>query len=118
MSFRGYVYDADLNPVAGAEQAGIRPVIIIQPYKILGQSPTVIIVPVTTDREDKYARRLPSSVILKKGDGGLTEESIALCNQIRAITKGRIGKKRGELSNDGMSKITKAVGIITGVLEP
>lgn len=109
----------DLEPTFGAEQAGTRPVIIVQPYDLFGQFPTVVVVPTTTFREDKKAAELPSSVFLRRGDGGLTEDSIALCHQVRVLAKGRLQTPSiGELSPASMGKITTCLTYVLGIAKP
>ena len=84
---RGDVVLCDLNPVIGTEQAGIRPAVILQIDRANAVSPHTIIAPFTT-----RIRRalLPSHVLIAAGNGGLRQDSVVLCEQIRAIDKRRI----------------------------
>ncbi len=102
----------DLNPVIGTEQAGIRPVIILQIDKANLVSPHTIIVPFTTKIRKAL---LPSHVLLKAGEGGLTEDSVVLCEQIRVVDKQRIIKTLGYLNSNSMQEVSQAVNIILGL---
>jgi len=109
---RGDVVLCDLNPIIGSEQAGIRPVVILQIDRANVASPHTIIVPFTS----KIRRAiLPSHVFIPAGNGGLTQDSVILCEQIRVIDKQRIVKKLGRLSDSYMSEIEKAMLIILGL---
>jgi mRNA interferase MazF len=104
---RGEVYQADLNPVAGSEQGGKRPVLIVSRDAINVNAPIVIAVPLTS-RENK--RRLyPTHVEL--GAGGLAKDSVALCEQVRAISKDRLTKKIGQVSPQRMTAVDAALKI-------
>ena len=86
---RGDVVLCDLNPVIGTEQAGVRPVVVLQIDRANAVSPHTIIAPFTT----KIRRALlPSHVVVPAGVGGLTQDSVVLCEQIRVIDKRRIIK--------------------------
>jgi mRNA interferase MazF len=106
---RGDVYLARLDPTEGSEQAGERPVIVVSRDAINQNSPLVIVVPVT-DRSHKR-RIYPSQVVLKVGDGGLTKESVALGEQIRAINTGRFIKHMGQLGPASLTQIGAALRI-------
>ncbi len=110
MPKRGDVYMARLEPREGSEQGGERPVIIMTRDSINQNSPVVVIVPVT-DRGHK--RRLyPSHVVLKEGDGGLTKDSVALGEQVRAINTTRFTRFLGHLSSNSMTQIGTALKIV------
>lgn len=79
---RGEIWLADLNPIQGSEQAGIRPVLIFQNDTISRFIATVLAIPFTTDLR---RASLPSCVRMSKGEGGLTNDSVALCHQLRAL---------------------------------
>lgn len=85
----------DLNPVIGTEQAGIRPVVIVQIDRANAVSPHTVIVPFTTKIRQSL---LPSHAAVLAGNGGLTQNSVALCEQIRVIDKRRIVKALGHLN--------------------
>jgi mRNA interferase MazF len=106
---RGDVYRAVLDPAEGSEQAGTRPAIVVSRDAINANSPVVIIVPVTNRANKKHI--YPSQVEMKMGEGGLTCDSVALCEQVRAISETRLKNCMGTLSNAGMSRINAALKI-------
>jgi len=106
---RGDVYDAQLSPTEGSEQAGRRPVIIVSRDAINNSSPVVVIVPLTKVANVK--RLYPNNMVLKRGDGGLSVDSVALGGQVRTISKTRLQKKRGVLSTKSMQSINRALRI-------
>ena len=102
----------DLNPVMGTEQSGIRPVVILQIDRANNVSPHTFIAPFTT----KIRRaQLPSHVFVPADIGGLTQDSVVLCEQIRVIDKKRIIKVLGNLDDSYMEKIDRALSIILGL---
>jgi mRNA interferase MazF len=109
---RGDVVLCDLNPVIGTEQAGIRPVIIIQIDRANSVSPHTIIVPFTS----KIRRALlPSHVFVPTGVGGLSQDSVILCEQIRVIDKSRIIRVIGHLDIDYIVQLEVALTTILGL---
>jgi len=92
---RGEICIADLNPVQGSEQSGIRPVIVFQNKRIAHFSSTIIIIPLTTNIR---RAELPSCLTISPFESGLNEKSVALCHQIRVIDKSRIKKKIGKIT--------------------
>ena len=109
---RGDVFLVDLNPVVGAEQAGIRPALVIQIDKANAVSPHTIIIPFTTRiREVK----LPSHVRIPADIGGLAEESILLCEQIRVIDKRRLVHKIGSVEEEYLREVGVAIKVILGL---
>jgi mRNA interferase MazF len=110
---RGAVVLCDLNPVIGTEQSGIRPVVILQIDRANNVSPHTIIATFTT----KIRRaQLPSHVFVPADIGGLTQDSVVLCEQIRVIDKKRIIKVLGNLDDSYIVKIDRALSIILGLL--
>jgi len=103
---RGMVYWANLNPTQGSEQEGNRPVIIVQATALNLHSRTVIIIPTTSVM--KWSR-LPTTVVIPKGEGGLLKDSVALCHQIRVIDKSRLDKRLGLLRTDYMERIEAVI---------
>lgn len=102
----------DLNPVAGAEQAGIRPALVIQVDKANAGSPHTVIIPFTTRiREVK----LPSHVRIPAGIGGLADESILLCEQIRVIDKRRLVRKLGSIRQEYLREVGIAIKAVLGL---
>ncbi|MCD6333772.1 MAG: type II toxin-antitoxin system PemK/MazF family toxin [Candidatus Latescibacteria bacterium] len=109
---RGDVVLCDLNPVIGTEQAGVRPVVILQIDRANAVSPHTIIAPFTT----KIRRvLLPSHAFVPAGAGGLSQDSVALCEQLRVIDKRRIVKVLGRLDEPYLGKIAQALLTILGL---
>ena len=106
---RGDVYLAVLDPSQGMEQAGTRPVIVVTRDAINKHGPVVVIVPLTS-RVTK-GRLLPSHVEIKMGEGGLTADSVALCEQVRAISITRLTRELGHLSTTTISQLNSALKI-------
>lgn len=109
---RGEIYYADLSPVVGSEQGGVRPVLIVQNDVGNKHSPTVIAAAITS-RHDKS--RLPTHIEVKADNCGLTRDSIVLLEQIRTIDKRRLGEKMGELDLNSMDKVNTALSISFGL---
>lgn len=106
---RGDVVLCDLNPVVGTEQAGIRPAAILQIDRANASSPHTIIAPFTT----KIRRSLlPSHVFVPTGVGGLSRDSVLLCEQIRVIDRRRIIKVLGRLDDSYLVEIDGALHVI------
>ncbi len=106
---RGEIYDARLEPVEGSEQGGTRPVIIVSRDVINAYSPVVLAVPCTTYQSHK--RVYPTQVLIKASDseGGLTSDSIAMADQVRVLSKKRLLKLRGTLSNETITQLNQAL---------
>ena len=109
MTRRGAVFLARLDPTEGSEQAGQRPVVVVSRDAINQNSPVIIIVPIT-DWKNK-PRIYPSQVVLKAGDGGLAIDSVALGEQVRALSKTRLVKPLGLLSPHSLAAISAALKI-------
>lgn len=110
---RGEIYYADLSPVRGSEQGGIRPVLIIQNDVGNKYSPTTIVACLTTKCTEKH--KLPTHILLNK-DCGLPKDSMALLEQIRTIDKSRLTNKIGKLNEEDIHKVEKALMISIGVI--
>ena len=109
---RGDVVLCDLNPVMGSEQAGIRPVVVLQIDHTNAVSPHTIIAPFTT----KIRRALLlSHAFVPAGVGGLNKDSVVLCEQIRVIDKRRIIKVVGHLDSSYLEDIARALRAILGL---
>jgi mRNA interferase MazF len=106
---RGEIYDARLDPTEGSEQAGVRPVIIVSRDAINAFSPVVLAVPCTTYRAER--RIFPSQIVIHAPDGGLSADSVALAEQVRALAKGRLGRLRGMLSTHVIEQLDLALRI-------
>lgn len=108
---RGEIYYADLSPVVGSEQGGIRPVLIIQNNVGNKYSPTVIVAAITS----KIAKaKIPTHIELKASDYGLIKDSVALLEQIRTIDKRRLKEKIGFVDGFVMKNIDNALLISLG----
>lgn len=109
---RGDIVLCDLNPVVGTEQAGIRPVVILQIDKANTVSPHTIIAPCTS----KIRRAiLASHVFVPAGIGGLSQDSVVLCEQIRVIDKSRIIRVIGHLDDIYIQELAIALCTILGL---
>jgi len=106
---RGDVYEASLDPVQGSEQAGSRPVLIVSRDVINKNSPVVIVVPLTGLEHCPHI--YPSQVLIKGGVGGLDKDSVALGEQVRAISKKRLCKHIGHVPPDLMIQVSVALKI-------
>ena len=104
---RGEVYDARLEPVEGSEQGGTRPVIIVSRDALNAYSPVVLAIPCTTYKTGK--RIYPTQVLIQALDGGLTNDSIAMADQVRVLSKTRLLRLRGMLSNEAMILLNQAL---------
>ncbi len=96
------IYLADLNASRGSEQAGIRPVIIVQRDTLDRFTTTVVVVPVTSNLR---RAKIPGTIILPTGEGGLTQDSVVLCYQIVALDRERLIRKLSSLSADYVSRL-------------
>lgn len=105
---RGDIYYADLRPVVGSEQGGVRPVLIIQNDMGNRHSPTVICAAITS-RMNKA--KLPTHVEIKAEDYGIVKDSVILLEQVRTIDKSRLKEKVCHLNNEVLEKINKALMI-------
>ena len=109
---RGDIYYADLSPVVGSEQGGVRPVLIVQNDVGNRYSPTVIAAAITSQREKT---RLPTHIDLHSEDCGLSRDSVVLLEQIRTIDKRRLKERMGRLDNSSMNQIDRALSISFGL---
>ena len=109
---RGDIYYADLSPVVGSEQGGVRPVLIVQ--NDLGNkfSPTVIAAAITSQKDKS---RLPTHIELNSQNCGLAKDSVVLLEQIRTIDKRRLKEHMGRLDEASMASIDKALSISFGL---
>ncbi len=109
---RGDIYYADLSPVVGSEQGGIRPVLIVQNDIGNKYSPTVIAAAITSQ---KYKTSLPTHISVNSGDCGLAKDSIVLLEQVRTIDKKRLKEHMGTLDTSEMNRIDKALSVSFGL---
>ncbi|MBD2604394.1 type II toxin-antitoxin system PemK/MazF family toxin [Scytonema hofmannii FACHB-248] len=103
---RGDVYLADLNPSRGSEQAGIRPVIIIQRNTLDRFTTTVVVVPLTSNLR---RAKIPGTIVIPLGEGGFTQESVVLCYQIVVIDRQRLMRKLGTISPNYLLMLKEAL---------
>jgi len=111
---RGELYYADLSPVVGSEQGGVRPVLVVQNDVGNKYSPTVIAAAVTSQLTKA---KLPTHIALSAGEYGLPKDSVVLLEQIRTIDKRRLREKIGELPLSMMNKVNDALMISLGFFE-
>ena len=109
---RGEVYFADLSPVVGSEQGGVRPVLIIQNDIGNRFSPTVIVAAITAQIQKA---KLPTHVEINAEKYGFERNSVILLEQIRTLDKQRLTDKITKLDNDMMEKINQALEISLGL---
>lgn len=109
---RGEIYYADLSPVIGSEQGGIRPVLIIQNDVGNKYSPTVIAAAITSQKDKT---KLPTHISVEANDSGLAKDSIVLLEQVRTIDKQRLKEKMGCLDNNSMVMVDRALSVSFGL---
>jgi mRNA interferase MazF len=110
---RGDMYYADLSPVVGSEQGGVRPVLIIQNDTGNKYSPTVIAAAITSQLGKN---KLPTHIEINSEEFGLKADSVILTEQIRTIDKSRLKEKIGHIEDTGtMNKINSALGVSFGL---
>ena len=106
---RGDVYLTRIDPCEGSEQAGTRPAVIVSRDAINRSSPVVIVVPCTTWRAGRKV--YPSQILLRPPDGGLSTDTLALGEQIRAIARDRLITRWGVLAPQTMAQLDRALSI-------
>ena len=109
---RGDIYYADLSPVVGSEQGGVRPVLTEQNDVGNRHSPTVIAAAITSQREKT---KLPTHIESRAKESGLPKDSVVLLEQIRTIDKTRLKERMGNLTGDSMGKVNQALSISFGL---
>lgn len=109
---RGDIFYADLSPVVGSEQGGIRPVLIVQNDVGNKHSPTVIAAAITS-RINKA--KMPTHIELSANEYGLNKDSVVLLEQIRTIDKRRLREKIGRLDEPMMNSVNNALFISFGL---
>ena len=110
---RGEVWLAELNPVRGSEQAGTRPVLIIQNNSINRFTNTFLTIPLTTNLR---RASLPTCVLLSEGEGGLLKDSVALCHQLRVLDKSRLVRRLGSVSGLTLDALDRCVLFTIGIV--
>ena len=109
---RGDIFYADLSPVVGSEQGGMRPVLIVQNYTGNKHSPTVIAAAITSQTGKA---RLPTHIELNAQSVGLSRDSVILLEQIRTIDKSRLRERMGKLDDTTMTKVDNAIAVSFGL---
>lgn len=109
---RGDIFYADLSPVIGSEQGGVRPVLIVQNDVGNKHSPTVIAAAITSQIGKA---RLPTHISIDAVNYGLTKDSVVLLEQIRTIDKKRLKDKMGHLDDDVMQQVNNAINVSFGL---
>ena len=109
---RGDIYYADLSPVVGSEQGGVRPVLIVQNDVGNRYSPTVIAAAITS-QHDKA--NLPTHISLAARSCGLTRDSVILLEQIRTLDKRRLRERMGRVDGELMERIDAAIAVSFGL---
>ena len=109
---RGEVFYADLSPVVGSEQGGVRPVLIVQNEIGNRHSPTVIAAAITS-RLDKT--RLPTHINIRAADTGLAKDSVVLLEQIRTLDKHRLRQRAGQITPEDQKRVNQALDVSLGL---
>ncbi len=111
---RGELYYADLSPVVGSEQGGVRPVLVVQNDVGNKYSPTVIAAAVTSKINKA---KLPTHIELPSNTYGLQKDSVILLEQIRTLDKRRLKERIGELNETTMTRVDNAILISLGFVK-
>lgn len=109
---RGDIFYAELSPVVGSEQGGVRPVLIIQNDTGNRHSPTVIAAAITSQINKA---KLPTHIELSSGTYGLPRDSVVLLEQVRTLDKRRLREKMGRIDGNLMEKIDAAIAVSFGL---
>ena len=109
---RGEIYYADLSPVVGSEQGGVRPVLIVQNDVGNKFSPTVIAAAITSQKDNA---NLPTHIDVNAQGSGLIKDSIILLEQVRTLDKHRLREKMGRLDAESMGRVDQALSISFGL---
>lgn len=111
---RGEIYYADLSPVVGSEQGGVRPVLVVQNNVGNKYSPTVIVAAITSQLSKA---KLPTHIELKKEVYNLPKDSVVLLEQIRTLDKQRLKERISSLDNIAMQRVDIAILISFGLTQ-
>jgi len=109
---RGDIFYADLTPVVGSEQGGVRPVLIVQNDVGNKFSPTVIAAAITSQR---YKTDLPTHIKVNADGSGLARDSIVLLEQLRTLDKRRLKERMGNLEQRDMQRVNQALSVSLGI---
>jgi mRNA interferase MazF len=111
---RGEIYLVNFDPTIGSEIKKTRPALILQNDISNQYSPITIVAAITSQFDDEL---YPTEVLVKAPEGGLTDDSVVLLNQIRSIDKQRLMKRIGALTKDTMTQVDLALQISFGLIE-
>ncbi|MEY3303433.1 MAG: type II toxin-antitoxin system PemK/MazF family toxin [Pseudanabaena sp.] len=103
---RGEIWLATLDPTQGSEQAGTRPIIIFQENTVSKFTSTIITIPLTTNLR---RANLPTCLLISSDQGGLSQDSVALCHQLRVLDKTRLIKRLGQLDSVAIADLENIV---------
>ena len=112
---RGDIFYADLSPVVGSEQGGIRPVIVIQNDIGNKYSPTVIVAAITSQINKA---KLPTHVEISSEEYGLNRDSVVLLEQVRTLDKRRLKERIGTIDKDRLPEVNEALSVSLGIDQP
>ena len=110
---KGDLYFADLSPVVGSEQGGVRPVLVVQNNVGNKYSPTIIVAAITSQTK----ANLPTHVALEAAEGGLSKNSVVLLEQLRTIDKRRLKEHIGTLSEKQLPTVDRALSVSLGITD-
>ena len=111
---RGDIFYADLSPVVGSEQGGVRPVLIVQNDIGNKYSPTVIAAAITSQINKA---KLPTHIEISAQEYGLAKDSVILLEQIRTIDRKRLRERIGHLDDELMEKVNEALNVSFGLVD-
>ena len=111
---RGDIYYADLSPVVGSEQGGLRPVLIVQNDIGNRYSPTVIAAAITSKMSKA---RLPTHIDIYAKEVGIAKDSVILLEQVRTLDKRRLREKMGHLEENTMKRVNEAISVSFGLVD-
>ena len=111
---RGDIYYADLSPVVGSEQGGLRPVLVVQNDVGNKYSPTVIVSAITSKMSKA---KLPTHIDVFANQVGLSKDSVILLEQVRTLDKRRLKEKMGHLDDEVMNMVNSAIAVSFGLSE-
>lgn len=110
---RGEIWLANLDPTRGSEQAGTRPILVLQNDAINKFTSTALTIPLTTNLRRSL---LPSCLQIGSGEGGLQSDSVALCHQLRVIDKTRLIKRLGAVNDETNKQVERVVLFTLGIV--
>ncbi len=105
LPYQWFLFQADLDPTQGREQAGVRPVLVVSAERLNTLYDVVMVVPITSRKNERPVRA--GEVLLAAGIGGLRVDSFALCFQTRALDKQRLGRRYGQITVEAVRDIIR-----------